>query len=298
MLDFRRQQFEGHLRLASSLTASAPAILREAIEYCLFAPGKRLRPLLTILAAEAVGGEMEGAMPAACAIEMVHTYSLIHDDLPAMDNDDLRRGRPTCHKKFGEALAILTGDALLTMAFEWLVYKYPPVTASKCCRYLATGAGAGAMIGGQVQDLTWEGKISGRSGSCTLENLEDMHSRKTGALFQAALLMGNCAVWGENPNGPDRSAVECLEGFGRNFGLMFQVTDDLLDAAGETRLTGKNVGRDAAKGKPTYATLLGVEQSRRFAEELAQQAEASLTALGPKAEPLAALARSIVARDR
>src|SRR5262249_3459207 len=174
-----------------------PPDLVEAMRYSLLAPGKRLRPLLVLLAAEASGGTDEAALPAACAVEMVHTYSLIHDDLPAMDDDDLRRGLPTCHKQFGEALAILAGDALLTLAFEVLAESYPPATAAACCRELAAGAGGAGMVGGQVLDLAAEGKVDGAKhevqrteSSGTLEALQDIHARKTGALFRACLRLG------------------------------------------------------------------------------------------------------------
>src|SRR5690349_17875817 len=155
------------------------------MRYTTLAPGKRLRPLLVLLAAEACGGEDESALPAACAVEMVHVYSLVHDDLPAMDDDDLRRGQPTCHKKYGEALAILAGDALLTLAFETFTDNYPAATAAACCRELARGAGAAGMVGGQVEDLAWE--RSSDDPARTVEALENIHVRKTGALFRACL---------------------------------------------------------------------------------------------------------------
>ncbi len=189
-LDEKRALVEAQLRQCLPSGAGCPPSLTEAMRYSLLASGKRLRPLLAILAAEACGGSDHAALPAACAVEMVHTYSLIHDDLPAMDDDDLRRGIPTCHKKFGEALAILAGDALLTRAFEVLVDGYPPATAAACCGELARGAGAAGMVGGQVDDLAMES----RAGPGTVDGLEFLHARKTGALFRASLRMGVLAA--------------------------------------------------------------------------------------------------------
>src|SRR5262249_47976082 len=207
---------------------------------------KGVRPLLTILAAEAGGGTADGACSAGCAVEMVHTYSLIHDDLPAMDDDDLRRGQPTCHKKFGEALAILAGDALLTMAFQVLAAEYAPATASAACRELALGAGARGVVGGEGGDLAADGEIPGRTGSGTLEELESIHVRKTGALFLASLRLGLLTAQGERPGGPDPAIGQALETYGRCFGLAFQITDDLLDVEGDSAMTGKRVGKDSA----------------------------------------------------
>ncbi len=205
MDDFRQRlseycsQVEAALRESLRLAGDCPSPLMEAMRYSLLAPGKRLRPLLVILAAEASGGRIEQALPAGCAVEMVHTYSLIHDDLPAMDDDDLRRGLPTCHKQFGEALAILAGDALLTLAFQVLSESYPGATAAVCCLELARGAGAAGMVGGQVEDLAWEQRLFRRepplaalrdASKPTLAALENIHARKTGALFRACLRMG------------------------------------------------------------------------------------------------------------
>ena len=190
--------------------------------YSLLALGKRLRPRLTVLACGACGGREADALHAAAAVEMIHTYSLIHDDLPAMDDDDLRRGRPTCHKKFGDAMAILAGDALLTLAFGAIADHYPPEIAKDCCRELARGAGAGGMVGGQVLDLAWENRTNGQ-----LSDLEAVHAAKTGALFCAALKIGGYVA------GAQPAAIANLDRFGRAFGLMFQVTDDLLDVDGD-----------------------------------------------------------------
>jgi geranylgeranyl diphosphate synthase type II len=288
----KRSLVEAHLDAALRPSPGCPPALLEAMRYSLLAPGKRLRPLLVVLAAEACGGHDTAALPAACAVEMIHTYSLIHDDLPAMDDDDLRRGLPTCHKKFGEATAILAGDALLTMAFQVLAEGYPPATAAACCRELARGAGASGMVGGQVEDLAWE-KRGG-----TLADLEALHARKTGALFRACLRLGALAAQGERPGGPDAGLVEALDAYGRCFGLAFQITDDLLDVQGSADLTGKRVGKDAAHGKLTYPGLLGVAESRRRAERLCREAQDHLAPLGTGGQRLAALARMLCTRDR
>ncbi len=302
-------------RLRSTLVASdgAPEALVEAMRYSLLAPGKRLRPLLVILAAEACGGRDGDALPAACAVEMIHTYSLIHDDLPAMDDDDLRRGQPTCHKQFGEAMAILAGDALLTLAFQVLAEGYPAHTAAACCRELARGAGAAGMVGGQVEDLAWEREsvrdwerertvggahVPALSPSHSLEALENIHARKTGALFRACLRLGVWSALGEKPNGPDPALLNSLDAYGRCFGQAFQITDDLLDVEGNTGQAGKRVQKDAARGKLTYPGFLGVAESRRRAERLCQEARGHLLPLGSAGDRLAALADFILERKR
>jgi geranylgeranyl diphosphate synthase type II len=286
----KRSLVEDQLRGSLTLASGCPAALTEAMSYSLLAPGKRLRPLLVILAAEACGGKDIDALPAAAAVEMIHTYSLIHDDLPAMDDDDLRRGLPTCHKKFGDALAILAGDALLTLAFGVLAECYPPATAAGCCRELARGAGAVGMVGGQVDDLAWE-KRGG-----TLPDLEHLHARKTGALFRACLHLGLWSARGES--GVDGRLLEALDGYGQGFGLAFQITDDLLDVHSSAEQTGKRVQKDAVRGKLTYPGFLGVPESRRRAEQSIREACDCLAPLGPSGRWLAALARSILERDR
>jgi geranylgeranyl diphosphate synthase type II len=288
----KRSLVEAHLDAALRPSPGCPAALLEAMRYSLLAPGKRLRPLLVVLAAEACGGTDAGALPAACAVEMIHAYSLIHDDLPAMDDDDLRRGLPTCHVKFGEALAILAGDALLTLAFQVLAEGYPPATAAACCRELARGAGACGMVGGQVDDLAWEKRGGG------LADLEALHARKTGALFRACLRLGAWAARGERPGGPDPALLEALDGYGRCFGLAFQITDDLLDVEGSADQTGKGVGKDAARGKLTYPGLLGAAESRARAERLCREAQEQLAPLGAGGRRLAALAQMVCTRDR
>lgn len=282
-----------HLRLASGsgpfppAAGDCPPALMEAMAYSLLAPGKRLRPLLVLMACEACGGDEWAAMPAACAVEMVHTYSLIHDDLPAMDDDDLRRGLPTCHKKFGEATAILAGDALLTLAFQVIGECRPAEAVSHCCRELAVGAGAAGMVGGQVLDLAWEN----RGG--TLEELEKIHACKTGALFRAALRMG---FW--TAGGTDMALWTSLDGYGRCFGQAFQITDDLLDVEGDAEQTGKRVQKDAVRGKLTYPSFLGTAQSRRRADQLCRQACDHLQPFGERGRRLAELMQSMLKRDR
>jgi geranylgeranyl diphosphate synthase type II len=295
-LEAKRLLVENHLRVALALSNGCPPKLLEAMSYGLLAPGKRLRPILAIMAAEACSGVDLNAMPAACAVEMVHAYSLIHDDLPAMDDDDLRRGQPTCHKKFGEALAILAGDALLTLAFQVLAKGYPPVTAAECCRLLAVGAGASGMVGGQVLDLSQESADQDATG--TLEQLEAIHLAKTGALFRACLQLGAWSVLGENPGGPDPRILKGLEAFGQCFGMLFQITDDLLDVESTADETGKRVNKDAARGKLTYPGLLGLAESRRRAQELGKKAQEHLQPLGPYGERLSALVPFILERKR
>ena len=304
----RQDAVEAALRLTlARYTSDAPAALSAAMGYSLLAPGKRLRPLLVALACEASGGTLEHSLPAACAVEMVHTYSLVHDDLPAMDDDDLRRGLPTCHKKYGEALAILAGDALLTLAFEVVAAGYPPRTAAVSCVELAAGAGAVGMVGGQVLDLEASGDRRQETGdtgptepppvSCLpspVSQLEAIHRRKTGALFRAALRLGVHAARGER--GADPETLAAADDYAAAFGLAFQVTDDLLDVESTAEKTGKRVNKDAARGKMTYPGLLGVFESKLRAEELGL---AAMTAANRLGSPLLGdLAKYVVRRDR
>ncbi len=269
------------------VTASAPAPLAEAMRYSLLGGGKRLRPLLCLLACDAVGGVETAALPAAVALEMIHTYSLVHDDLPAMDDDDLRRGRPTCHNVYGEAMGILVGDALLTAAF---------LVAPDAAVHLAEAAGAAGMVGGQVLDLIADGRISGPTPTTEAE-LAALHGRKTGALFRAALRLGVR----HNPTA-DHDAYDgaglAAEAYADAFGLLFQVTDDLLDVQSTEAATGKRVGKDAGRGKLTYPGLLGVEASRRKANDLCAEAVAAAETFGPAGRKLADLARWVASRDR
>ena len=263
-----------------------PEPLREAIRYSLLAPGKRLRPMLVMLAAETCQGFVDAALPAACAVEMVHAYSLVHDDLPAMDDDDLRRGRPTCHKTFGEAVAILTGDALLTLAFEVLARDiHPPAVAARCCAALARAAGACELVGGQADDLAGQFSDGG------LESLEAIHRRKTGAMFLVSLELGALVA------GADAAQHAALGEFGRRLGLAFQITDDLLDVRGDSAAMGKRAGKDSGRGKLTFPGILGVEESVRRAELLIEQAQAALAPFGPHARGLEALAQYVLERN-
>jgi geranylgeranyl diphosphate synthase type II len=292
----KRGEVEARLGAALRPEPGLPAPLLEAMRYSLLAPGKRLRPLLVVLAAEACGLPDADPWPAACAVEMVHAYSLIHDDLPAMDDDDLRRGQPTCHKKFGEALAILAGDALLTRAFEVLAGGYPAPTAAACCLELARAAGAAGMVGGQVDDLAWEREELREER--TLEGLELLHARKTGALIRASLRLGALAAHARAPGPPPAELLQRLDGYGRCLGLAFQITDDLLDAEGQAEVAGKRVRKDAARGKLTYPGLLGPDQSRARAEALGREAAEHLAPLGPRAGRLLELFAIVLERDR
>ncbi|MEX0978650.1 MAG: polyprenyl synthetase family protein [Pirellulales bacterium] len=281
-----RERIDRALAEYTNFDRDCPDELREAIRYSLLAPGKRLRPMLVLLAAEACGGEAQSALPAACAVEMIHTYSLVHDDLPAMDDDDLRRGRPTCHKAFGEATAILAGDALLTLAFEVLARDVrPPSVAAQCCALLAHAAGATALVGGQADDLAGEFSAGGA------EALEAIHRRKTGAMFLASLALGGLAA------GADRRQQAALTQYGQCLGLAFQITDDLLDVRGDASAMGKRAGKDSDRGKLTFPGVLGIEESMRRATSLVAQACAALGTLEPRAEGLQALAHYVLHRD-
>jgi geranylgeranyl diphosphate synthase type II len=284
-------------RLGAALCArpGQPAALLEAMRYSVLAPGKRVRPILVALAAETCGGEEADPWPAACAVELVHAYSLIHDDLPAMDDDDVRRGQPACHKRFGEALAILGGDALQALAFELLAEGYPPGTAAACCRELAQAAGAAGMVGGQVDDLAWE-RNNGTE-ERTVEGLECLHARKTGALVQASLKLGVLAAHARREP-PGRELLERFAAYGRCLGLAFQITDDLLDVEGDADQAGKRVRKDAARGKLTYPGLLGSAESRRRAERLGREARDHLLPLGTRAGFLLDLVALVLERDR
>ncbi len=289
----RRIEVEKHLAMRLRPEEGLPSSLLEAMRYSLLAPGKRLRPILVSMAAEACGGASDCPWPSAVAVEMIHAYSLIHDDLPAMDDDDLRRGQPTCHRRFGEALAILAGDALLTMAFQVLAEGYPARTAAACCRELATAAGAAGMVGGQVDDLAWES-----GGERNVEGLEYLHARKTGALIRASLRLGALAAFADRPNPPPPELLERLDGYGRRLGLAFQIVDDLLDVEGDAEQTGKRVGKDAARGKLTYPGFLGAAESRQRAERLGREARACLEPMGADAARLHALVSYVLERDR
>jgi geranylgeranyl diphosphate synthase type II len=279
-LVYKQELIESALDAYTVFADGCPETLRDAMRYSLLTPGKRLRPMLVMLAAEACGGNIAQAVPAACAVEMVHTYSLIHDDLPAMDDDDTRRGRPTSHKKFGEPVAILAGDALLALAFEVLARDITPAeVAVACCGVLARACGATALVGGQCDDV----RIELSSG--TRELLESIHNRKTGALFLASLQMG-AIVARATP-----AQQSALEQFGKHLGLAFQITDDLLDHEEEHRRKG--IKRKGDRGKLTYPNLVGVEQSRRLVEQLVDASLSALDVFGSSARSLRALARFV-----
>jgi geranylgeranyl diphosphate synthase type II len=281
-----RTRIDQALTEATKFGPGCPVELAEAIRYSLLAPGKRLRPMLVLAAAEACGGDRDSALPAACAVEMVHAYSLVHDDLPAMDDDDLRRGRPTCHKKFNEAVAILTGDALLTLAFEVLATNVqPPQVAAECCAALARAAGAAALVGGQADDLAGQFSDGG------LAALEAIHRRKTGAMLLVSLRLGALVA------GADEEQFAALDAYGARIGMAFQITDDLLDVRGDAAAMGKRVGKDSDHGKLTFPALLGIDESVRRAGHLIEEACAALQPLAPHAEPLHALAHYILERD-
>lgn len=265
-----------------------PLQLQEAIRHSLLAPAKRLRPVLVLMACEACGCDYRPALPAACAVEMIHTYSLIHDDLPAMDDDDLRRGRPTCHVKYGEASAILAGDALLAQAFEVLARDIPtPSIAARCCAELAHAAGATELVGGQQDDLAAEELPNG-----DLEHLEAIHRRKTGAMIRVALRLGGL-IGKAQP-----AQLGALDRYGERLGLAFQIVDDLLDLNGNEQSLGKRAQKDAGRGKLTFPGLLGIEASRRRAEQLVDEACSTIvTAFGERAAALEAVARYVVDRQ-
>ena len=263
----------------------------KAMRYSLFAGGKRVRPILCLAAAEAVGASSGNLMPIACALECIHTYSLIHDDLPAMDNDDLRRGMPTNHKVFGEAEAILAGDGLLTFAFELmsdttLADGISDAARLKAISILARSAGSLGMVGGQALDLASEGK------DIPFDTLRLIHSCKTGALITASVQIGAVAA------GASREQFDALTVYGRHIGLAFQIVDDLLNVEGTPEELGKAAGSDAERQKATYPAFFGLKETRRLAQEASQSAIKALASFDDRAEPLRVLAGYIVTRKR
>lgn len=276
--------------LGEWVAADAPASLGEAMRYAVLDGGKRLRPLLVMAASEAVDGNAEAALRAACAVELIHAYSLVHDDMPCMDNDILRRGKPTVHVKFGQARALLAGDALQALAFELLAPEgdaVPPGVQATLCRLLAKAAGYEGMAGGQAIDLASVGL------SLTEDQLRRMHRLKTGALLQASVTMG--AACGT----ADARVRAALADYGSALGLAFQVVDDILDVTADSVTLGKTAGKDAAQDKPTYVSLLGLARSRAHAQELLAQAHAALDSSGlPDTGALRAIAGMVVNRDK
>jgi geranylgeranyl diphosphate synthase type II len=297
-LDHWRHAIEQALEAALPMPPSSPAPLVDAMRYSLLAGGKRLRPLLCLAACEAVGGRPADAMSAAVALEFIHTYSLIHDDLPAMDDDTMRRGRPTLHVVAGEGMAILAGDALLTEAFVILTRRppdAPPESFERALRVaalVARAAGAGGMVGGQAIDLSTTPSGDGSPAALDLDDLSAMHARKTGALIRAAAVAG--AVLG----GGDDDVVARIDTAATEFGLAFQIVDDILDVEGSSQALGKTAGKDAAAGKPTYPSLVGLARSREMATACVARAEAALTDMPGPVEALRHLGRAMVERSR
>ena len=300
-----RTFIDARLDAAVVLSPEASPRLVDSMRYALLAPGKRLRPALVLWAASACASNAAAdrsreqawalAAPAALAVEMIHAYSLVHDDLPAMDDDDLRRGRPTCHRQFDEATAILCGDALQCFAFETLAQGMPAATAARGCLVLARASGKESLVGGQADDLAaergWVSDMTTAPASEQVAWLERIHRRKTGALFSAALELGGLAV----AAGPHQLAM--LAAYGKAFGLAFQIADDILDAEGTEAAVGKRVGKDVERGKLTFPSVIGLEASRERAAALAREAAEAVAGMGPAADDLARLALWIVHRN-
>jgi geranylgeranyl diphosphate synthase type II len=265
-----------------------PATLHRAMRYSLFAGGKRLRPILCLAAAEACGGKIGNAVPLACALECIHTYSLVHDDLPSMDDDDFRRGRPTCHKIFGEGIAILAGDALLTIAFE-IVSNAKPTSrydTSVLLREIAVAAGSQKLIAGQVADLEAEGKNVKR------DQLQFIHENKTAAILKSSVRLGAMSA------NADARKLSAVTRFGQRLGLAFQIIDDVLDVTQTSEILGKSAGKDVAAKKATYPGVIGLEKSRGEARRLTRQAHNALSVFSSRdAEPLHALANYLLERE-
>jgi len=285
----KRQVVDKALETLVPPARTFPPTVFEAMRYSLFAGGKRVRPILAIASAEALGAKTAGLLPIAGTLELIHTYSLIHDDLPAMDNDDLRRGRPTCHKVYGEAMAILAGDGLLNRAFEVLSdpRRLKTVTAPRLIaimREISLASGAFGMVGGQVVDMESEGK------DVDLPTLEYIHTHKTGALIRASVRTG--AIYAK----ANEKRLKALTRYGERVGLAFQIADDILDIVGSQEEIGKDVGSDLKKGKKTFPSFYGLEESRMRAKEVSEQALAALKDFDRKADPLRELAKYIVNR--
>jgi len=269
-----------------------PHSVHKAMRYSVFAGGKRVRPILMLAACQAVGGDTEVVMPAACAMEMIHTYSLIHDDLPAMDDDDFRRGNPTNHKVFGEAIAILAGDALLTEAFRLMsnpafAGAATPEARIAVIHEIATRAGSYGMVGGQVVDMESEGKSD-----IDLATVQYIHARKTGALIRAAVVSG--AILG----GADENQLAAITRYGKAAGLAFQIADDILDIEGTTEEIGKDAGSDQARGKATYPAVMGLAAAKQEARVMMDEALRALEIFGSEADPLREIAKYIVTRKK
>jgi geranylgeranyl diphosphate synthase type II len=287
-LNERRRDIEAALNRLLPAPEARPQQLHESIRYSVLAPGKRLRPTLVIAAAEAVGGKADDVMPTACALECIHVFSLIHDDLPCMDNDDYRRGRLTNHKVYGDALALLAGDALLALAFQLIAENVAIVPAERVLptmRLIAIASGTWGMVGGQVVDMESQGQ------DVTTDTLRYIHAHKTGALLTASVLSGALLA------GADEAQTNALRAYGEHIGLAFQIADDILDVTGDEAKIGKPVGSDEERDKATYPKLYGLEESRRRAHAEVEVALQALESFDAAADPLRAIARYIVERD-
>jgi len=288
-LSARRGLIDSALNKYMTPEDTYPPDIFKAVRYSLFAGGKRLRPILCLASAEAVGGDIESVMPVACALELIHTYSLIHDDLPAIDNDDYRRGMPTSHKVFGEGLAVLAGDALLTAAFHLLSRQdlmggLDPGKLLTVINEIADAAGYSGMIGGQVVDMQSEGQVP------DYETLHYIHSRKTGVMILAAVKSGARLA------GATEEEIDALSEYGRNIGLAFQIADDMLNVDGDPILMGKATGSDVTRGKMTFPALIGVVESYNKARELMDMALAGIAHFDHKADPLRLIASYVLER--
>ncbi|NGZ12039.1 MAG: polyprenyl synthetase family protein [Nitrospira sp. LK70] len=288
-LEQKRVEVDRFLDQAAPPAVLPPTTLHEGLRYSLMAGGKRIRPILTIAAAEAIGATAPGLIPVACSLELIHTYSLIHDDLPSMDNDDFRRGKPTNHKVYGEAMAILAGDALSTMAFDLisrpdLMKGCDPVRQIRIIQELASGSGSMGMVGGQVFDIQAEHQ------DIDLSTLQNIHKHKTGMLIRAAVRMGAIAA------GATDRQLDDLTGYAEDIGLAFQIADDVLNVTGTREELGKNPNTDAERGKKTYPTFYGVDGARKLADDCVTRAITRLSSFGPPADPLREIARYITAR--
>ena len=289
-----RSLIETRLDSYTQFDGECPDSLREAIRYALLAPGKRIRPLLVLTAARICGGELENALPSACAVEMIHAYSLIHDDLPAMDDDEIRRGRPTVHIQFNEATAILAGDALIPLALEVISRDTQPAdVAAKCVTRLAAAAGPCHLVGGQMDDLSFQySEISDEPFEIKLEALERIHRRKTGSLLAVSLELGAMTA------GASDKDRQRLVAYGRHLGLAFQIVDDLLDLRATSEDMGKQTGKDAEQGKLTYPSVLGEAESEVRARQMAAAAMEAVEPFGEAAASLNLLAQFVVERTR
>jgi len=286
----RRELIDKALETYIPKESAYPYVIHQAMRYSVFAGGKRLRPILTLAAAEAVGGDPASVLFAGCAVELIHTYSLIHDDLPAMDNDDFRRNKPTSHKVFGENMAILAGDALLTLAFEVLsrpenLKTFKADILLSVIREISLAAGTLGMIGGQVMDILSEGRKE-----INANTLEYIHTHKTGKLLLASLRAGALLA------GATEEQLKAITDYGTYIGLCFQIVDDILDVEGTTEEIGKDAGSDAAREKATYPALYGLDRSKGLARELAKKAIQALSGFGESAQPLREIGEFIVSR--